>query len=351
MDGRERILVALDGGIPDRVPCALGFCHVNLTDVAPGGYVWTDFLDVQFVRPAPSPEERALRQAGLPFSYDTRLGSFEQVATYARWSYRPQTPERRNPLARACSLDDLKAFAFPEVGTPEPVADLADQVAALHRQGVAAGGNLPHLGGELFEAAWRLRGLENFLLDMLERPAWADFLLDRLTEIACRNATVVAQAGVDVLSLDDDVGAPVTMMMSPAMWRSFFKPRMARIIRAARHVQPELRIIFHSDGHFAPIIPDLIDIGVNAINPLQPEHMDAAQIRDRFGPRLALWGTVGAQTAFSVARPAAIRHEVRQRIMTLGRAGLILSPAYDLDEPDTAWDNVAGFLEAVHAYG
>jgi uroporphyrinogen decarboxylase len=154
-----------------------------------------------------------------------------------------------------------------------------------------------------------------------------------------------------VLALDDDVGMPGTMMISPATWREFFQPRLAEIIQAARAIKPDLRVLFHSDGYFEPIVGDLIDIGVNAINPLQPEHMDAARIRRRFGSRLALWGTVGRQTTFSFATPDAIRQEVKQRIETLGRAGLILCPAYDIDEPDIPWENIAAFLEAAEAYG
>jgi uroporphyrinogen decarboxylase len=345
------MLIALDGGEPDRVPCALNFYRVTLDDVAPPGYDWESMVDVQFVSMPPSPEEQALRQAAYAYPYDTRLGTFEQMATYKQWSYRPEEPDRRNPLARAESLADLQAFPFPDTSLPYHVEGLSDQVKALHGKGLAAGGNLPHLGGELFEAAWRLRGLENFLLDLAERPAWADFLLDELTALAIRNAEALARAGVDVLSLDDDVGAPVTMMIGPDTWQHFFKPRMAQIIEAARAIKPDLRVIFHSDGHYAPIIPDLIEIGVNGINPLQADHMDAEAIRRRFGPTLALWGTVGSQTTFSFASPEAIRREVKHRIATLGRAGLILSPAYDLGEPDIPWANVAAFLEAVYEEG
>lgn len=351
MDGRDRILVALDGETPDRVPCALNFFHVDLTGFAPPGYDWEAMIDVQFVHLPPSPEEEALSEAARPFPYDTRLGTFEQMATYVQWAYHPETPVQRNPLARAETLADLQAFPFPDISAPYRVQGLDAQVSDLHARGMAAGGNLPHLGGELFEAAWRLRGLENFLLDLIERPEWAHFLLDRLTELACRNAEELARAGVDVLSLDDDVGAPVTMMISPQTWQRFFKPRMARIIETARAIKPDLRIIFHSDGNFAPILPDLIDIGVNGINPLQPEHMDTQKIRARFGPRLAFWGTIGTQSTLSCASPDAIRREVALRIATLGRAGLVLSPAYDLGEPDIPWANVAAFLEAVQAYG
>ena len=351
MDGRERILTALAGDEPDRIPCALGFYHQHMNGRTPNGRSWEDLVDVQFVRFDPSPEEEKLRRLARPYDPDTRLGTPAQIGGYIRWQYWPEDIPRRNPLAKARSLDDLRSFPFPDVSKPLPSKGLARQVRALHRRGQAAGGNLPHLGGELFEAAWRLRGLENFLLDLVERPDWAHFLLDRLTDLARRNAVVLASAGVDVLALDDDVGMPGTMMMSPGTWRLFFKPRLRAIIDAARDVSPALRVLFHSDGYFAPIIDDLIEIGVDAVNPLQPDHMDAAAVRRRYGPALALWGTIGHQTTFSFSTPAGIRDEVERRIETLGRAGLILCPAYDIDEPDIPRENVSAFLDAVAELG
>jgi uroporphyrinogen decarboxylase len=354
MNARERLLVALDGGEPDRVPCALSFYHVDLESLAPPGQTLYGLIDVQFVSFPPSPEEEALRRQARPYSGDTRLGTVFQVETYDRWTYQPHKPEQRNPLAQATSIDDLRAFPFPDLSQPYRADGLARQVQFLHRHpggGLAAGGNLPHLGGELFEAAWRLRGLENFLLDLIERPDWAHYLLDRLADLARRNAEALARAGVDVLALDDDIGMPRTMMIGPHTWREFFKPRLAGIIEAARAIKPDLRILFHSDGYFAPIVADLIEIGVNAINPLQPEHMDPLQIRRRFGPELALWGTIGRQTTFSLASPQEIRDEVQLRIETLGRAGLVLCPAYDIDEPDIPWHNISAFLSAVQDFG
>jgi uroporphyrinogen decarboxylase len=351
MNARERVLTALDGGEPDRIPSALGFYHVDTKNLVPPGHDWHNLVDVEFVRFPLSLEEKALRKLTEAHSPDTRLGNPSQVATYARWRYRPETPEVRSPLAHACTLGDLQDFAFPDVSAPYQADGIDHQVRDLHARGLAAGGNLPHLGGELFEAAWRLRGLENFLLDLIERPDWAHYLLDRLTDLARRNAETLTRAGIDVLALDDDVGMPGTMIISPAAWRHFFKPRLADIIAAAQAIKPDLRVLYHSDGYFEPIVGDLMKIGVNAINPLQPDHMDAERIRQRYGPRMALWGTVGRQTTFSFAAPDEIRAEVRTRIETLGRAGLILCPAYDVDEPDIPWENVAAFLDAVREYG
>lgn len=351
LSSRERLLVALDGEEPDRVPRALSFYRVEIEAIAPLGTSHEDLVDLGFVSFPPSPEEEELERRAMPCAGDTRLGHPWQVRNYARWSYHPESPERRNPLARARSLDDLRRFPFPDLGVPYVAEGLARQVEELHARGLAAGGSLPHLGGELFEAAWRLRGLESFLTDLVERPDWAHHLLDRLAALARRNAETLARAGVDVLALDDDVGMPGRMMISPRTWREFFAPRVAEIIRAARAIKTDLRVLYHSDGHIEPILGDLVDMGVDAVNPVQPEHMDAARIRRRFGPRLALWGTVGRQTTFAFATPAEIRAEVEERVATLGRAGLVLCPAYDIDEPDVPWENVAAFLRAAADFG
>ncbi len=351
MNSRERLLTALRGGTPDRVPCALGFYHVDLAHPAPRGAQWDELVDIHFIRTPMSPEERALAERVERLPFDTRLGTPGQVLTYERCDYHPESLDDRNPLAHARTLDDLRAYPFPDTSRPYRVDDLSEKVAAWHARGLAVGGNLPHLGGELFESAWRLRGLSAFLLDLVKRPDWADFLLDRLAGLARRNAVALAAAGVDLLALDDDVGIPGTMFISPDLWRRFFKPRMAGIIRDARAVKPDLCVVYHSDGTITPIIEDLVEIGVNALNPLQPEHMDAQAVRRKHGPNLALWGTIGRQTTFSLDTPDSIRREVRLRIETLGRAGLVLCPAYDIDEPDIPRENIVAFLEAVRRYG
>jgi len=351
VNGRERILATLAGEEPDRIPRALAFFSVDIRSLAPRRAYRDDLVDIDFVRFPPSAEEEKLRRRAQPFSGDTRLGTVGQVTIYAQWSYRPEEIDKRNPLAKAKSIEELRNFPFPDVSAPYHVKDLSRQVEKLHARGRAAGGNLPHLGGELFEAAWRLRGLENLLIDLVKRPDWAAFLLDRLADHAVRNAEALARAGIDILALDDDVGMPGTMMIGPETWRRFFKPRLSRIIDAARAIQPDLRVLYHSDGWFTPIVGDLIEIGVDGINPLQPEHMDPLEIRRAYGPELTLYGTVGKQTTFSFAAPAEICEEVRERIETLGRRGLVLCPAYDIDEPDIPWENIAAFLDAVRRYG
>lgn len=351
MNSRERVLASLAGDIPDKVPVSLSFYHLDIDSLSPAAIDLLDYIDIQFVRFPLSVEENIFSKIAMPYPGDTRIGNPDQLKNYSRWYYRPGERDHRNPLSKASSIEDLEKFPFPDVSKSYTAIGLKEQVDFLHQRGLAAGGNLPHLGGELFEAAWRLRGLENFLLDLIERPDWAHYLLDRLADLARRNAETLAAAGVDVLALDDDIGMPVTMMISPSLWRTFFSPRLSFIIQAARRINPSLRVLYHSDGYYEPIIPDLIEMGVDAINPIQPDHMDPEKIRATYGTSIALWGTVGTQTAFSFNSPAQLRREVEDRVNRLGRSALILCPAYDIDEPDIPWQNILAFLQAAREFG
>ena len=112
---------------------------------------------------------------------------------------------------------------------------------------------------------------------------------------------------------------------------------------------PDLLVFYHSDGNFTRLVPDLIDIGVNVINPVQPDCMDAAALKRKFGDSLALWGTVGTAALWDRGSPDEIREEARERIAALGKGGgLLIAPAYDVDF--TPFENLVAFFEAVDEY-
>jgi len=350
MNSRERVLTTLAGDQPDRVPVALSFYRIELEEIAPPGAPIPGNVDVRFVRFEAPASEKDFERLVERIPRDTHLGRPELLRTYAEWEYYPGQPGA-NPLAQAATPADLEAFSWPDITAEYRGAKLREQVEALHEAGFAVAGGPPHLGGELFETAWRLRGLARFLLDLEDNPLLAHTLLDRLADLCRHNALLLAQAGVDILVLDDDVGMPETMILGPKMWRTFLRPRMASIIESARAIKPDLCLLYHSDGVIEPIIEDLIEIGVDALNPVQPDRMDPEAIKRRYGNHLTLWGTVGVHTTFAHARPDQIRAEVRHRIETLGPRRFVLCPAYDIDEPDTPWRNVAAFLEAATRYG
>jgi hypothetical protein len=174
MNGRDRILEALQGGAADRVPLALGFFQLDGAALAPAGEWRDDLVDVAFVRFPVSPEEEVLRRWAAPFDGDTRIGSITQAARYASWRYHP---ERRdgNPLEAAETLEDLERFPFPDVSGAYLAAGLAHQVDVIHALGLAAAGNPPHLGGSCSRP--RAPALEPFMLDLVDRRDIAHFML------------------------------------------------------------------------------------------------------------------------------------------------------------------------------
>ncbi len=348
MNSRERVKLALSSGIPDRIPRALGFFPQDLDGFASRGHEKELQLDVRFAEfNAPPNQNKFLRYLNQ-VPEDVHIGSNAQLQTYVEWNYHPESDEK-GPLASIRNLAELKEYVFPDLTHPDRYKGLQKQVSKWHQEGLAVAGSPPHLGGVMFEIASRLRGFERFLRDMVMRKELVHFLLEQLSAMLIHNSLILARSGVDILILDDDVAGPTDLIMSPAMWREFFKPRMAEAIRLAREESPEILVFYHCDGNFTRLIPDLIEIGVNVINPIQPDCMDAERIKKEFGDSVAMWGTVGTALLWTTGTPEQIRKEVKGRIKDLGPAGLLLSPAYDLDYVPA--ENITAFIEAVDRWG
>jgi uroporphyrinogen decarboxylase len=346
MDSRERVRTALSGGLPDRVPCALGFFSQALFGAEDADELFQ--TDVRFVGFKPPPEQDRFLDYLETLPTGVHVGSEAQLRTYHEWGYQP-TQDSSHPLDRLRSAADWASGLLPDFSDARRHQRLTDRVQRLHDQGLAVAASPPHLGGELFESAWRLRGFERFMRDLVKEPELVGYLLDQLAALATETAVILARCGVDVLILDDDVAYCGGLLISPVMWRRFFKPRLARIVEAALEVEPRLLVFYHSDGDFTRLLPDLVELGVNVVNPLAPDCMDATAIRRAFGERLALWGTIGTAVTWDLGTPAQMREEVKQRIESVGKSGLLLSPAYDLDFAPR--ENVAAFVEAVHDFG
>lgn len=149
----------------------------------------------------------------------------------------------------------------------------------------------------------------------------------------------------DCLATGDDVANQNAMMFHPDLWRQVMKPRWASVIAAAREHKPDIHVWYHSDGNVWDILDDLVDIGVNILNPVQPECMDPVAIRKRFGRRLAFDGCIGTQTTFPFGTPGDMRTCVLQTAEALDgmNGGLMLSPTHVL-EPEVPPENVVAFF-------
>jgi uroporphyrinogen-III decarboxylase len=153
--------------------------------------------------------------------------------------------------------------------------------------------------------------------------------------------------GVDMIWTGDDVGAQNRMLISPSMWRKYFKPRMANFISEIKAINPNLKVAYHTDGNVEPIIPELIEIGIDVLNPIQPASMDPASVKMQYGERLSFWGTIDEQHTLPFGSPADVRAEVLKRLKTIGvGGGLILGPTHHV-QLDTPMENFWAMVNTI----
>lgn len=199
----------------------------------------------------------------------------------------------------------------------------------------------------VFETAWALRGYEQLMIDFLEDPDLAESILEIPYRYHLTAAKTLVRMGVDMIWIGDDVGAQNAMLISPAHWRCFLKPRMASFIATLKGINPRLKIAYHSDGCIYPIIPELIEVGVDVLNPVQPASMDPARLKREFGSRLCFWGTVDEQQTLPFGSPDDVRAEVSERLRTIGDGGgLILGPTHHV-QLDTPMENFWAMVKAI----
>ena len=199
----------------------------------------------------------------------------------------------------------------------------------------------------IFECAWALRGLEQLLIDFALNPDIAERILEIPYQYHLSAAKHLVQMGVDMVWTGDDVGGQNAMVISPDCWRKFLKPRMANFISELKAINPCVRIAYHSDGMITPIIPELIEIGVDVLNPIQPACMDPAKLKREFGDKLCFWGSMDEQYTLPFGTPVDVQQEVITRLKTLGRnGGLILGPTHHV-QLDTPLENFWAMVRTI----
>jgi uroporphyrinogen-III decarboxylase len=153
--------------------------------------------------------------------------------------------------------------------------------------------------------------------------------------------------GADMIWIGDDVGTQSRMLISPRHWRRYLKPRMANFIAELKAINPEVKVAYHSDGFIYPIIPELIEIGLDVLNPVQPASMDPAQLKKDFGQKLCFWGSIDEQHTLPFGTPEDVRAEVITRLRTTGEnGGLILGPTHHV-QLDTPMENFWAMVDTV----
>ncbi len=347
MSPRERVLTAMRRQKPDRIPKELSLTPALLEEFArrvPGQSVEEYFrLEPRSV----GITESTLKQDHTGYFKDVHVDwmndwgiGFLDAHFHHFWKF-------VHPLRDAQTVQDIMDFPFPDLLADYRWAGLVEAVKGWQDKGY------PVVAGpatQLFEQAWYLRGQEQLLMDFYDNPEMADTLLTRIFDIQLAATQRLAEAGVDILMTGDDVAWQQGMMMSPAVFQRFLKPRYEKMFAAAKSAKPDMLTWFHTDGNAAAIIPDLIEIGLDILNPLQPECMDPAEVKRLYGDKLSFWGTMGTQTTMPFGTVDDVRQVVKERIETVGPEGLLLAPTHVL-EPEVPWENIEAFADAVEEFG
>ena len=250
------------------------------------------------------------------------------------------------PMAGMSEVSELAAYPWPDVSEQWRWEGIGEEIRGKLDQGywVIAG------VGSIYETAWLCRGQEQLLVDLYENPSFAAALLDRITADCEYVARRLARYGVDLLTGGDDMGIQGGLVMSLPMLDRWILSRWEKVIAAARSVKPGIKIGFHTDGKMGEAIPRMVEIGVNAINPVQPELDDPGELKQRYGRKLVLSGTVGART-LAFGPVDRIRAEIAERMETAKTYGGMIITSNNTPDWNTPYEHFGAFLEACEEYG
>lgn len=363
MNPRERMIATLEHRKPDRVPIQLGWREEVMDAVKEYYKVDTpeevaQILDADLYRGVsvetqwPDYEERINGELNGPFgnigqtvlhddrTFEDRWGVIERIGEdgkYLEWI--------SGPFA---DTDDLDAFNWPTednlVYNPE---ELAQSVKKYKDAGYwVCGSN----GVHPFKQAWRMRGLENFMCDYIANQEWVEAIQNRFLSYNLMFTRTCAKAGVDMFAYWGDVAMQDGMMVSPQCWRRLDKQFWKQLIKGTREVNPDVKFFFHSDGVITEIIPDLIEVGFDIINPLQPECVNPAAIKRDFGQQVTLDGGGSVQRTLPFGTIEDVKKEVDFLMRYCAYNGGYIFRASNVVGFDCPTENVIAYYETARDY-
>jgi len=355
MNHRERVQVALNHEEPDRCPMQISFTPEFAARLRSDlGWAESGAIAGAFALQRQLDQDVLLTGVGWSGSYNAveRLSAdgvsytdewgvgWRNVRYDTRFGPGYYTEIVHHPLANDAAI---ASYQSPDPNRAELYTHVADIVARFQDEYWIGGAAVC----TVFETAWALRGLEQLMIDLVLSPDIVEGLLDIPFRYHSAVATKLVELGVDMVWLGDDMGSQDRMLMSPKTWRRFFKPRMAKLISKLKAINPDVKVAYHSDGMILPIVPDLIEIGLDILNPIQPKSMDPAKVKEKFGDRLCFWGTIDEQETLPFGTPGDVRAEVLLRLETIGRdGGLIIGPTHSV-QLDTPLENFWAMVNTV----
>jgi len=254
-----------------------------------------------------------------------------------------------HPLAHMTTVKEVEEYNWPSVDWFD-FSHLSEEIDRLHDDERRC---IMFFAGGSFETPWYMRGMERYLMDLVECPDIAEAISHHATEYYRKRALrAIEQSGgkIDLIGSGGDIGTQRGMMLSPNLWRKHVKPYSEKLIRTFKDMG--LMTFYHSCGSIVPVIDDLIEMGLDILDPIQPaaEGMEASSLEQKFGDRLAFHGGVDEQELLPNGTPEDVRNEVIRLIDTLGSdGGYIVCPAHAI-QPDTSPENIMAIYDTALEY-
>ncbi len=377
MNPRERVVTSLAHKEPDRVPIDLAgtvcsgihiVAHNNLAQKLGLGPT-AEIVDM--IQQLARPDERMLEKFNSDFrpvymKPPNDWAFVEQVdesgRTYfvdewgIKWGRNLYYYDMIDHPLKEPNMSALAEYSLPDVKAPGRMDGVKEEAKRLFEDtdfAIVAGVSAP--GPGLFEQAWWLRGLPNFFVDMMTRPDYAEALLDRILNVQMRfYAEYLSAVGpyVQVVEWGDDYGMQTGPLISPALYRKFIRPRVAKFFNLIKS-KTSGKIFFHSCGSVYPFIEDLIESGVDILNPIQPlaANMDHARLKREFGSKLSFHGGLDIQELLPRGRPEEVKEGVKKLLSNMApQGGYIFAPAHNV-QADVPPENIITMFEAAKQYG
>ena len=242
----------------------------------------------------------------------------------------------------ALAEPSLKGYEFPDLSTDEHFAYF-DSWLKDHPERF----KIVQLGMLFWERSWFMRGMENIMMDLHLNPKFVGELLDGLQSVCLKVIDRLLKdygEQIDGIGLSEDYGTEKNLMMSPSKWREFIKPRLAQICERIRSGGKAVYI--HSCGHVRPIVGELVDIGVNMLQPLQPEAMDIFEVKREFGKDLCLMGGISTQQTLPFGSVEDVRKEVQLCLKHMAAGGgYVMAPAKSI-LPGVPLENAQALIDS-----
>ncbi|HET6440962.1 MAG TPA: uroporphyrinogen decarboxylase family protein [Phycisphaerae bacterium] len=380
MTPRERVLAALDHREPDRVPIDLGGNQTGIHKVAYRKLIDRLGLDeeiviMDLVQQLAQPSERVLERLRVDTRYVAAGGAKSFTGGVVRrerggrvwhdfsdefgvtWSMPDDEPFyfdiSHSPLA-GLSLDEIRAYPFPKGDDPTRFEGLRDRALRLRNETPYA--VISGISGVVYEICWYMRGLENLFIDMMTQPQVLEAIIDRTLGFWLdwfRLFLDEAADVVDVIMIGDDLAGQNGPLFAPRIYRQIIKPRQKRLVQYIRS-RTKAKIWYHSCGAVLEYLPDLLDNGIDILNPVQisAKGMDPARLKAEFGDRLVFWGGgIDTQHVLPRATPQEVREHVRRNIEAFKPGGgYVFNNVHNI-QGDVPPENVLAMFDAAYEFG